>query len=283
MSFKIIKKQKLNSLVYLFEIKAPLIAEEAKAGQFVMLRIDEEGERIPITIAKTHPQKGIITIIFQEAGKTTRKLATLKEKDNISDMLGPLGKASDFKGAGKVVFIGGGVGIAEILPVIEYAKKNGNKVTAILGARTKELIILEEEIRKSVDTLIVTTDDGSSGKKGLVTDALVEVLDKEKFDLAYCVGPDIMMKYVSITTKKYGLKTLVSLDANMLDATGMCATCRVTVAGETKFTCVDGPEFDGHSVDWDEFISRQKRFKAEEERALKIFNDWCKCTAGAKK
>ncbi|NQT22002.1 MAG: sulfide/dihydroorotate dehydrogenase-like FAD/NAD-binding protein, partial [Candidatus Omnitrophica bacterium] len=248
MGFKIVKKEKLNSVTTLFKIEAALIAEEAKAGQFIVLRIGERSERIPLTVVKKDPKKGIITIIFQEAGKTTQELALLKEGDSISDLIGPLGKETDFGKAGRVVFVGGGVGVAEILPVIEYAKSKGNEILAIIGARSGELIILEEDLRKFVPELIVTTDDGSYGRKGLVTLPLEEILKKGSIDLVYCVGPDIMMKVVSEFTKKYGVKTLVSLDANMVDATGMCGTCRVKVGGEVKFTCVDGPEFNGHLV-----------------------------------
>lgn len=277
MGYEIIRKDKINSVMTLFEIKASLIAEQAKAGQFVVLRIGEKNERIPLTIVKKNPKKGIITIIFQEAGKTTRELASLKEGDSITDLIGPLGKETDFGNAGKVIFLGGGVGVAEILPVIEYAKKEGNNVSAIIGAREKDLVILEDDIRKYVPELIVMTDDGSLGRKGLVTVPLEEMLKKESFDLAYCVGPDIMMKVVCDLTKKYNVKTLVSLDANMVDATGMCGTCRVRVGGEVKFTCVDGPEFDGHLVDWDLFLKRQKRFKENEKVSMDFHQKKCKC------
>jgi len=264
----------------LFEIEAPLIAEGARAGQFVMLRVDKKGERIPLTVVKKDRKRGVITIIFQEAGKTTKKLASLKKGDEISDLTGPLGRQTSFGKAGKVVFVGGGVGVAEILPVIEYAKAHENSITAIIGARTKNFVILEKEIKDAVGAVTVTTDDGTHGRKGFVTDSLKEMLDREKFDLCYCVGPDIMMRAVSNLTKGYGLKTLVSLDANMVDATGMCGTCRVTVGGEIKFTCVDGPEFDGHRVDWDEFLTRQKRFEREEKRSLEKYNHHCGCNKG---
>ncbi len=277
MAFRIIRKEPLNSVTSLFEIEAPLIAKEARAGQFVVLHIGQINERIPLTVVKKNPKKGIITIISQEAGKTTKELALLKAGDTISDLIGPLGKQTDFGKIGKVLFVGGGVGVAEILPVVEYAKGNGNDIAVIIGARTKELIILEDELREQTSRFIVTTDDGSYGKKGLVTLPLEELLKKETFDLVYCVGPDIMMKKVSGLTKQYGTKTLVSLDANMVDATGMCGTCRVTVGGEVKFTCVDGPEFDGHLVDWDGFMKRQKRFKEEEKISLDLYNKKCRC------
>lgn len=277
MAFKIVRTQRLNPVVNLFEVEAPLIAENVKAGQFVVLRTGETGERIPLTIADKDPAKGIITIIFQEAGKTTRELSTMKAGDKISDLIGPLGKPTDFGKAGRVVFIGGGVGVAEILPVVKYAKAEGNEITVIIGARSGGLVILENELRALAYRLVVMTDDGSHGKQGLVTDPLKELLVSEGFDLAYCVGPDIMMKAVSFVTAKFNLKTLVSLDANMIDATGMCGTCRVTVGGQTKFTCVDGPEFDGHLIDWDEFLKRQKRFREEEKKSLSLFEKRCKC------
>lgn len=271
MPYKIIEKERLNSVVWKIGIQAPLLARSGKAGQFVILRIDEKGERIPLTVSDADPSSGIITIIFQEVGKTTRQLGTLKSGDSLADLIGPLGKPAHFGKVGKVVLVAGGVGIAEILPVAKYAKTSGNFVCTIIGSRTKELLILEDEIKKYSDQLIVTTDDGSYGVKGLVTGPLSQILSKEKFDLCYCVGPDIMMKAVCMTTKSFGIKTLVSLDANMVDATGMCGTCRVTVGGKTLFTCVDGPEFDGHLIDWDEFLKRQKRFVAEEKISLDAF------------
>jgi ferredoxin--NADP+ reductase len=278
MSFGIVKAQRLNSVTALCEIEAPVVAKRVEAGQFIVLRIGEKGERIPLTVARKDIGKGAITIIFQEAGKTTKELASLKEGDVISDLIGPLGRPTDFGKVGKIIIIAGGIGTAEILPVIKYAKEQGNDVTVIIGARSKELIILEEELKKECNHLIITTDDGSYGQKGLVTSPLKELLAKESFDLAYCVGPDIMMKAVCEVTKEFGLKTLVSLDANMVDATGMCGTCRVSVGGQTKFTCVDGPEFDGHLVDWDGFLKRQNRFKDEEKRAKELYEETgCKC------
>lgn len=277
MAFKIVNKVRLNSVTTLFDIEAPLIAKEARAGQFVVLHIREINERIPLTIVKKNPEKGIITIIVQEVGKTTKELVLLKTQETICDLIGPLGKQTDFGKVGKVLFVGGGVGVAEILPVVEYAKGNGNDITVIIGAKTKELIILEDELRKQTSQLIITTDDGSYGTKGLVTLPLEELLKKGTFDLVYCVGPDIMMRKVSDLTKQYRTKTLVSLDANMVDATGMCGTCRVSVGGEVKFTCVDGPEFDGHLVDWDGFMKRQKRFKEEEKISLDLYNKKCRC------
>jgi len=277
MGFKIVKTERLNSVTNLFEIDAPLLAKSLKAGQFIVLRIGDTGERIPLTVAKKDPKKGLITIIFQEAGKTTNELSTLKEGCYIIDIVGPLGKPTDFGKAGKVIIVGGGVGIAEILPVTDYAKACGNDVTVIMGARTKELLLLEEELGELTDKLIVTTDDGSHKRRGLVTEPLLELLKNDTYGLVYCVGPDCMMKAVCALTKEVGVKTLVSLDANMVDGTGMCGSCRVTVGGKTKFTCVDGPEFDGHQVDWDEFLKRQKRFIIEEERSMEFHNSKCAC------
>ena len=272
MSHKILEKIKLNSVTWKISLDAPAIARNARAGQFVIIKIDEVGERIPITINDSDPKKGTIAIIFQEVGATTKRLGRLKNGDTISDLLGPLGKATDFGKVGTVVLVAGGVGIAEVLPVAKYSRQTGNRVVTIIGGRTKELVILEKELKKYSDSLVITTDDGSYGIKGLVTDPLRELMAKEKFDLCYAVGPDMMMKAVSEATKACGLKTLVSLDANMVDATGMCGTCRVSIEGETRFVCVDGPEFDGHMVDWGLFLKRQKRFSSEEKTSLENFN-----------
>ena len=268
---RIAKKEKLNSVTTKLIIEAPRIAGKAEPGQFLVIRIDEKGERIPLTICDSDKAKGLVTIIFQEVGKTTKKLASLGEGEGLSDVLGPLGKPTTITKAGRAVLFAGGIGAAELYPVARHSKKLGNDNTVIIGSRSKDLIILEDEIRKVSDKLIVATDDGSYGTKGLVTGPLKELLEKEKFDLCYSVGPDIMMKAVCELTKKYNLKTIVSLDANMVDATGMCGTCRVSVGGRTAFSCVDGPEFDGHLVDFDEFIKRQARFKEEEAEALKLF------------
>jgi len=271
MSHSIVFKVKLNSVMWKMALDAPLVARRAKAGQFVIVKIDEKGERVPLTISDNDPDKGAITIIFQEAGATTRRLGCLKAGDSVSDLLGPLGKPTSFGRVGKVVLVAGGVGIAEILPIAKYARKEGNRVLTIIGARTKELVMLEEELKGYSDKLVVATDDGSYGSKGLVIHPLREAMEAGTFDLCYCVGPDMMMKAVSEMTKPRGLRTLVSLDANMVDATGMCGTCRVTVGGERRFVCVDGPEFDGHLVDWDGFLKRQKRFAAEEKKASEHF------------
>lgn len=260
-------------------IEAARACKNAMPGQFVMIKITENGERIPLTIFESSKEKNTITIIFQEAGKTTKELASLKKGDALSDVAGPLGKSTAITKIGKIILIGGGVGIAELLPIAKFAKEIGNELTIIIGARTKELLILEKDLKKLTEKVFVTTDDGSYGEKGLVTAPLKKLLEKETFDLAYSVGPDIMMKSVCAVTKDFALKTIVSLDANMVDATGMCGTCRVMVGNEVKFTCVDGPEFDGHKVDFNEFMARQKRFKNEEKKSLDKFegNPGCKC------
>ncbi|MFH1995765.1 MAG: sulfide/dihydroorotate dehydrogenase-like FAD/NAD-binding protein [Candidatus Omnitrophota bacterium] len=271
MPFIIAEKYRLNAVVWKAAIETPEIARNAKPGQFVVIRLHQKGERIPLTITGTDPQAGTISVIFQEIGKTTKQFGLFQKGDPITDCIGPLGHPTDFGNVGSVILVAGGVGTAEILPIARYASAEGNRTTAIIGARNKGLVILEDELRSIVDELVVTTDDGSHGRKGLVTGPLAEKIEKERFDLVYCVGPDIMMKAVCDTTKPRGLKTIVSLDANMVDATGMCGTCRVTVGGKMKFSCVDGPEFDGHCVDWDEFLKRQKRFSSEEARSLEAF------------
>jgi len=273
---KVLRKEKLNSVTTKFVLEIPYIAKKAQPGQFVVIRTDEKGERIPLTICDSDKIAGSIAIIFQEVGKTTKKLAKFSEGDALLDVTGPLGKPTMVRKVGSVVFVGGGIGNAELLPILKFSKEIGNKNTVIIGARTKELIILEKEIKDASSRLIITTDDGSYGEKGLVTDVLRRLSDKENFDLCYCVGPDIMMKAVANLTKEFSLKTIVSLDANMVDATGMCGTCRVGIGSETKFCCVDGPEFDGHLVNWDEFMTRQTRFKEEEEESLNLFNKQCK-------
>lgn len=272
MPHKTLEKTRINSVMCRITLDAPFIAKSAKAGQFVIIKFDEKGERIPLTINDSDPKKGTITIIFQEVGTSTRKIGSLKEHDTVMDLLGPLGKPTGFGKVGRIVLVAGGVGIAEILPIAKYAKLNGNIVYTIIGGRTKELVILEKELKGYSDYLIITTNDGSYGIKGLVIDPLRELLAKERYDLCYSVGPDIMMKAVSEVTKVCNIKTMVSLDANMVDATGMCGTCRVTVGGKTQFVCVDGPEFDGHLVDWDSFLKRQKRFAEEEKKSLEFFN-----------
>jgi len=279
----IVRKEKLSPVLTLFEVNAPLIARSAKAGQFVMVWTGERGERIPLTISEMDPEKGTITIIFQEVGRGTIELGRLNEGDDIPSLSGPLGKPTEVKNYGTVVVIGGGVGTAIARPVAVAMKKAGNKLITIIGAREKSLIILEDEMAKWADEQYVTTDDGSYGRKGLVTDVLKDLLDgrdplgrdpksrpdsEAKIDLVVAIGPLPMMRFVAKTTEPYGVKTIVSLDPIMVDGTGMCGGCRVTVGGKTMFTCVDGPDFDAHQVDWDELRAR-KAFYFDQEQAHK--------------
>ncbi|MGI6161427.1 MAG: sulfide/dihydroorotate dehydrogenase-like FAD/NAD-binding protein [Christensenellales bacterium] len=267
--YKILRKQRLNDSVVRFDIEAPFVARKAKAGQFILLRVDEYGERIPLTIADYDREEGSVTIIFQEVGKTTKQLAEMEEGDVIRDFAGPLGTASHFEGIKKAVVIGGGLGTAIAYPQAKALHAMGASVDIIAGFRSKDLIILEDEFKQCSDNLIITTDDGSNGRKGFVTDVLKEKLEAgEKYDIAIAIGPLVMMKFVSQVTKPYGIKTVVSLNPVMIDGTGMCGGCRVTVGGETKFACVDGPEFDGHLVDFDEAMRRQSMYKRQESESL---------------
>ena len=264
--FKSISKEIMAHNVKSYVIAAPDIAKNAKPGQFVMLRIDDEGERIPLTIAGTNTANGTIRIIFQEAGKTTKHLGRLGEGDVIKDVLGPLGIPTEIKKYGTVVAIAGGVGTAEVLPVIKELRAAGNKVISIVGARNKDLILLENEIKENSNELIIATDDGSKGVKGFVTTALEILIKKgEKIDMIYAIGPVPMMKSVSNMTKEYAIPTFVSLNPIMVDGTGMCGACRVTVDGKTRFACVEGPEFDAHKIDWNELTSRLSLFKELEK------------------
>jgi len=251
-------------------VQSPDIAAKAKAGQFVVLMVKEEGERIPLTIVKADPSKGSIELIAQEAGLTTRLLAATKTGDSLYSITGPLGHPTDIKRYGKVILVGGGVGIAEILPVAKALKDAGNNVTAIIGSRNKELLILERELKTASDECIVITDDGSYGRKGFVTQALKELLESSKYDLVYAVGPIPMMKTVSVVTKPLGVLTLVSLNAIMVDGTGMCGCCRVSVNNEVKFSCVDGPEFDASQIDWDELSKRNSIYCEKEKHICRI-------------
>lgn len=266
--YRIIRKQALSENIKLMEIEAPLVARNAKAGQFIILRVDEQGERIPLTIADFSKEKGTITIIFAEVGYTTKKLGCLEEGDSVLDFVGPLGHESEIENLGHVVCIGGGVGVAPMYPITRELYRAGNQVTSIIGARCKDLLFWEEEMRAVSHALHVTTDDGSYGRHGFVTQVLQELIDRgEKIDLIYAIGPLPMMRAVAEVTRPHGIKTIVSLNSIMVDGTGMCGACRVTVGGETKFTCVDGPEFDGHLVDFAEQMRRAQIFKDEEARA----------------
>jgi len=276
--YEIIKKIPLNPSICKMVISAPEIAKNAEPGQFIVLRASEKGERIPLTICDSDPGAGTITIIFQVVGKTTSLLYILKAGDFLTDLLGPLGHPTQIEKYGKVVCVAGGVGTAEIFPVARALQKAGNEVSVIIGARSKDILILVDEIKSFAKEVAVTTDDGTFGRKGFVTEALSEMMEKGSFDKAFISGPIPMMKAVSALTKKHNLSTTASLDSNMVDATGMCGACRVTVAGKMKFTCVDGPEFDAHQIDFDELAKRRTRFIDEEKQSLGLFKKCCeKC------
>ncbi|MEM0466873.1 MAG: sulfide/dihydroorotate dehydrogenase-like FAD/NAD-binding protein [Candidatus Thermoplasmatota archaeon] len=269
--YEILEKKILSDTVKMMKIKAPLVAAKAQPGQFIILRIDEKGERIPLTIADFDRYHGTITIIFLEVGKTTQQLGTLNVGDSILNFVGPLGAPSDIRKYGTVVCVGGGVGIAPLYPIVKALKQAGNYVISILGAKTKKLLILEEEIAQFSDEFYVTTDDGSKGHKGFVSDVVQEIIEKkENVNMVMAIGPIIMMKVVSELTKKYNIKTLVSLNPIMVDGTGMCGGCRVSVDGKVKFACVDGPEFDGHKVDYENLMLRNRRFIHEEGEACRL-------------
>lgn len=263
--YKIIEKRILNSSVKSMKVYAPAIAKKAEPGQFIILRVHENGERIPLTIADYDRKEGTVTITFQEVGKTTKLLGTLNKGDEILDFVGPLGVASHLEGYKKVAVIGGGLGTAIAYPQAKKLHGLGAEVHSIVGFRDKDLIIYEEELKKVSDQVFVTTDDGSNGHKGFVSDVLQELIDKgNEYDLVIAIGPIIMMKVVSELTRKYGIKTIVSMNSVMIDGTGMCGGCRVTVGNETKFACVDGPDFDGHLVDFDEAMRRGAMYREEE-------------------
>lgn len=262
---KILKKVQLSEEVYRMEIEAPLIAEERKPGQFLILQLDTNfGERIPLTIADADPVKGSVTIIFQSVGNTTHRLAAMDVGDYIENVLGPLGQPTHIENFGKVVCVGGGIGSAPLHPIAQGLKDAGNEVRTILGARNKELIIMEKEMAAIADELIICTDDGSYGRKSLVTEPLKELCETWKPDMVVAIGPPIMMKFCAETTRPYGVYTVVSLNTIMIDGTGMCGGCRVSVGGKTKFVCVDGPEFDGHQVDFDNMMLRLGTYKQRE-------------------
>ena len=267
--YKILDKVDYSDDVYMMVIEAPAVAAAAQPGQFIVLRIHEEGERIPLTIADFDRDKGTITIVVQAIGKSTRHLQTLGKGDEIANFIGPLGIPSEIENYGTVICAGGGVGVAPVYPIARALKEAGNKIISIVAARTKSLILWEDKMREISDEIIVTTDDGSHGRKCLVTEPLKEICEAGGADLVYAIGPGIMMKFCCKTTEEFGVKTIVSLNSIMVDGTGMCGACRVTVGGETKFVCVDGPEFDGHQVDFDVLMSRQRQYLEQE----KISND----------
>ncbi len=267
--YKIIKKETLSPAVKLMKIEAPYIARKAEPGQFIILRVSETGERIPLTIADYDREEGTVTIIFQEVGKSTKELGTLEEGQELLDFVGPLGVATHFDNVKKAAVIGGGLGTAIAYPQAKKLHSLGVEVHSITGFRNKDLIILEEEMSKVSDKLVIATDDGSNGNKGFVTDELKKLIEQgNEYDLVIAIGPLIMMKVVSNLTKQYGIKTIVSMNPVMIDGTGMCGGCRVTVGGKTKFACVDGPDFDGHLVDFDEAIRRQQMYKSQEKKSM---------------
>lgn len=270
--YKILQADVLVPNIHQFKIEAPAVAKKAKAGQFVIVRTDEKGERIPLTIADWDTDEGSVTIVFMQVGTTTRKLAQLKTGDSIANFVGPLGLPTHTEKFGTVVCVAGGFAVAPIVPIARALKASGNKVISILGARNKDLLFWEDRLREVSDTLIVTTDDGTYGRKALVTEPLKELLEgDEKIDRVIAIGPSIMMKFCAKTTEPFGVKTIVSLNPIMVDGTGMCGCCRVSVGNETKFTCVDGPDFDAHQVDWDLLFARQRTYLDEEKRSLELY------------
>jgi ferredoxin--NADP+ reductase len=267
--YKILERKDLVTNIHLFKIEAPTVARKAKAGQFVVIRIDKKGERIPLTIADWDSKEGSVTIVVMEVGKTTRQLALWETGDYIADFIGPLGLPTHIEKFGTVVCVAGGFAVATIVPIARAMREAGNRVISIMGARNKDLVFWEERMRSVSDRLIVTTDNGSYGRKGLVTEPLLELLENEdKIDRVVAIGPSIMMKFCAKTTEPFGTKTIVSLNPIMVDGTGMCGCCRVSVDGVTQFTCVDGPDFDGHQVDWDLLFARQRTYLDEEKLSL---------------
>ncbi len=262
---KIVAKEYLSERVVKFVIEAPRIAKSRKAGHFVIVRVGEKGERIPLTIADSDISAGTITIVVQNVGRSSKKLCELNVGEYVTDVVGPLGQATKIKKYGTVLCAGGGVGVAPLFPIVQAMHKAGNRVIVVLAARNKDLIILEKEMRENADEVIIMTDDGSSGKQGLVTNGVEEVIQREQVDLCVTIGPAIMMKFVAELTKKYDVPTFASLNTIMVDGTGMCGACRVTVGGETKFVCVDGPEFDAHQVDFDKMLKRMNAFREQEQ------------------
>ena len=286
--FKIVKKEQFSEKVFKLEVEAPMIAKSRKAGHFVIIRVDEKGERVPLTIAGSDIEKGTITLVIQTVGASTTQLCALNEGDCIADVVGPLGRATHIENYGTVLCAGGGVGTAPMLPIIQALKAAGNRVISVIAGRSKELIILEDEVRAASDEVIIMTDDGSYGKQGVVTVGMEEVINREKVDTCFAIGPAIMMKFCCLLTKKYEIPTDVSLNTIMVDGTGMCGACRISVGGKTKFVCVDGPEFDGHQVDFNEMLQRGGAFKPEEAEAMAAYQaaldgNACACAANATK
>ncbi|MBN2893908.1 MAG: sulfide/dihydroorotate dehydrogenase-like FAD/NAD-binding protein [Bacteroidales bacterium] len=268
---KIISKEHLSDKVAKLVLDAPDIAKSRKPGHFVIVRVEQKGERVPLTIADSDVENGTITLIIQEVGVTSAKLIALNEGDYVLDVVGPLGQATDIHKVGTVLCAGGGVGVAPLYPIVKGFKEAGNKVITVLAARTKDLLILEEEMRKYSDELIVMTDDGSYGQKGLVTAGMEQVMQREKVVESIIIGPAVMMKFAALTTKKYNVPTQASLNTIMVDGTGMCGACRITVGGETKFVCIDGPEFDAHQVDFDQMLQRLNAYKDTEIKEYEAY------------
>ncbi|MDR1887002.1 MAG: sulfide/dihydroorotate dehydrogenase-like FAD/NAD-binding protein [Prevotellaceae bacterium] len=273
---RIISKEYFSANVVKFEIEAPLIAKARRAGHFVIVKVGAKGERVPLTIADADPEKGTVTLVVQRIGVSSTKLCALNEGDCITDLVGPLGKATHIENFGTVVCACGGVGAAPMLPIVKALREAGNRVITVLAARSRELIIMEDRMRQFSDELIIMTDDGSHGTKGLVTDGVETVIRREKVDKCVTIGPAVMMKFVSLLTKKYGVATIASLNTIMVDGTGMCGACRVTVGGETKFVCVDGPEFDAHLVDFDEMMMRLGGYRDIEQSDMYKVENKCK-------
>ncbi len=269
---RILEKTYFSDKVVQLVVESPLIAKSRKPGNFVILRIGEDGERFPLTISDADPVRGTITLVVQIMGVSSSKLVALEPGDSITDLVGPLGKPTHIENIGTVLAAGGGVGVAPLLPIVEAFKKAGNRVVTVIAARNKDLIILEDEIRKWSDEVIVMTDDGSYGRQGLVTAGMEEIIQREKVNECIVIGPAIMMKFASLLTKKYNIPTQASLNSIMVDGTGMCGACRVSVGGKTKFTCVDGPEFDAHQVDFDEMLMRLGGYIQEERKASEIYS-----------
>jgi ferredoxin--NADP+ reductase len=273
--YQILLKEDLVAKIHLFKIAAPNVAQRAQAGQFVVIRIDEKGERIPLTIADWNQEEGSVTVVFMEVGTTTHRLARLKQGDSIANFIGPLGKPTHIENFGTVVCVAGGFAVATIYPIARALKEKGNRVISIMGARSKDLIFWEDKLRSVSDQLVVTTDDGSYARKGLVTEPLKELLEAGGVDRVIAIGPSIMMKFSAKTTEPFGVKTIVSLNPIMVDGTGMCGCCRVSVDGATRFVCVDGPDFDGHQVDWDLLLARQRIYLDEEKLSFERWQSQC--------
>ena len=271
---KIVRKEQFSEKVFLFEMEAPLIAQSRKAGNFVIVRVDQKGERMPLTIAGADKEKGTITLVVQMVGLSSKKLCALNEGDYVADIVGPLGNPTHIENYGTVVCAGGGLGVAPMLPIIQALKAAGNRVLSVMAGRSKDLIILEDKVRESSDEVIIMTDDGSYGEKGVVTVGIEKFIEQEPHvDKVFAIGPPIMMKFSNLTAQKHGIPCEVSLNTIMVDGTGMCGACRLTIGGKTKFVCIDGPEFDGALVDWDEMFKRMNTFKREEQEELAHYEE----------